>query len=239
MVIVPTGIIGNYLRKIGVTTKLRKVPTGIKTDRFCNGDSKWLRQLFNISPEDKVLLFVGRLGKEKNIGLLLESFKLVKNELKNTNLVLVGGGPQEEELRANAKSLGIGDSVFFTGLLSPEEVTNCYAGSDIFVFSSMTETQGLVIAEAKAAGLPVVAVGANGVTEMVEDGIDGYLTNPDPNDLAERICYLLKNDDVRMEMGKRAREHAENLSAAKCTQQLLNCYMELTEDAKNARIDKI
>ncbi|MGI6493136.1 MAG: glycosyltransferase family 4 protein [Pelotomaculum sp.] len=239
MVIVPTAIIGSYLRKIGVTTKLRKVPTGIKTDRFRNGDSKWLRQLFNISPQDNILLFVGRLGQEKNIGLLLESFRLVKNERKNTKLVLVGGGPQEEELRSQAESLGIGDSVFFTGILSPEEVTNCYAGSDIFVFSSMTETQGLVIAEAKAAGLPVVAVGANGVTEMVEDGIDGYLTGPDPGELAECICYLLKHDGIRREMGNKAREYADNLSAANCTRQLLNCYMEITEEHQEAKVDRI
>ena len=103
----------------------------------------------------------------------------------------------------------------------------------------MTETQGLVIAEAKAAGLPVVAVGANGVTEMVEDGIDGYLTGPDADELADCICYLLKNDDIRREMGKKAIEYANNLSAAKCTQQLLHCYMELAEEHQEAKVDRI
>ncbi|HBC92361.1 MAG TPA: glycosyltransferase family 4 protein [Pelotomaculum sp.] len=227
LVIVPTAIIADYLQKIGVTVNISKVPTGIKIDKFQTADGAWLRQRFNIGPQKKILLFVGRLGREKNIGLLLESFSLVNSEINQTTLVLVGGGPEEEELRAEADNLGIGERVVFTGTLSPDEVANCYAGSDLFVFSSISETQGIVIAEAKAAGLPVVAVGAYGVSEMVEHGIDGYLTEPDPLQLAQHICHLLKYDSLREQMSNRARSNVAKLSSAGCTAQLVKCYTDL------------
>jgi 1,2-diacylglycerol 3-alpha-glucosyltransferase len=227
LVIVPTGIIADYLQKIGVTANIRKVPTGIKLEQFQTADRNWLRQHYNIGLDDKILLFVGRLGQEKNIGLLLESFRLVNNDISNTILVLVGGGPEEEELRKEAFSLGIGERVIFTGTLPPGEVANCYAGSDLFVFSSLSETQGIVIAEAKAAGLPVVAVGAYGVSEMVEHGVDGYLTEPEPQQLAQHICHVLKYDDLREQMSSMARSNAAKLSSANCTAELVKCYNEL------------
>ncbi|MDD4238844.1 MAG: glycosyltransferase family 4 protein [Desulfotomaculaceae bacterium] len=233
LVIVPTAIIGDYLQKIGVKANISKVPTGIKIDQFQNADKAWLRQHFNIGPQMKILLFVGRLGQEKNIGLLLESFSLVNVEINQTILVLVGGGPEEEELRIEANRLGIGERVVFTGTLPPEEVANCYAGSDLFVFSSISETQGIVIAEAKAAGLPVVAVGAYGVSEMVEHGVDGYLTEPDPLQLAEYICHVLRCDSLRQQMSIRARHNAIKLSSANCTAQLVKCYTGLLGSDKD------
>lgn len=227
LVIVPTGIIADYLQKIGVTANIRKVPTGIRINQFQTVDRFWLRQRFNIDPQERILLFVGRLGQEKNIGLLLESFSLVNIEMNHTTLVLVGGGPEEEELRTEADRLGIGEKVIFTGTLPAEEVANCYAGSDLFVFSSVSETQGIVIAEAKAAGLPVVAVGAYGVSEMVEHGMDGYLTEPEPLQLAKHICHVLKYDNLREQMSIRARSNATKLSSVNCTQQLVKCYTDL------------
>lgn len=234
MVIVPTDIVGDYLRRIGVVTEITKVPTGIKVEEFQKGDPAWLRQQYQIPSSDYVLLFVGRLGQEKNIGMLLESFQLVNREINNTTLVLVGGGPEAEELRSKALKLGIAAKVVFTGTLPSAEVVNCYAGADLFVFTSLTETQGIVIAEAKAAGLPVVAVGANGVSEMVEDGLDGYLTDPDPVHFANRVCQVLKNREMREAMGRRASLKAEELSSVNCTKRLLSCYSALVEGNKRA-----
>lgn len=227
LVLVPTNVVGDYLRKIGVQAPVSKVPTGIQIAEFQNGDRAWLRRRYHITPQEKVLLFVGRLGQEKNIGFLMESFALINREVNNTVLVLVGGGPEEEELRNRAIEIGISKRVVFTGTLSPEDVVNCYAGSYLFVFSSVTETQGIVIAEAKAAGVPVVAVGAYGVSEMVEDGLDGYLTDPEPEQFAEKVCHILNNDNLREEMSRRARQSAEQLSSANCTEKLVECYVEL------------
>lgn len=229
LVIVPTTAVEEYLHEIGVSASIRVVPTGIKVMNYQSGDQKWLRRRFNLPVGEKVLLFVGRLGQEKNINFLMECFTKINREMRNTRLVLVGGGPEEEDLKNKAKELGIAEQVTFTGVLPPSDVVNCYAGADIFVFSSVTETQGIVIGEAKAAGLPVVAVAAFGVSEMVEDGIDGFLTELEPLQFIEKTTLLLKNDDLYEKMSRNARKNAENLSTASCTAKLINCYSEVIE----------
>ncbi|MCG9967835.1 glycosyltransferase family 4 protein [Pelotomaculum terephthalicicum JT] len=229
LVIVPTAAIEEYLHKIGVKASIRVVPTGIKVADFQSGDRNWLRRRFDLPGGEKVLLFVGRLGLEKNIGFLMECFAIINREMSKVRLVLVGSGPEEEELKSKAKELGIAEQVTFTGVLPPSDVVNCCAGADIFVFSSVTETQGIVIGEAKAAGLPVVAVSAFGVSEMVDDGIDGFLTELEPLQFIEKITLLLKNDDLREKMSHNARKNAENLSTANCTAKLINCYGQVIE----------
>ncbi|MDF9408673.1 MAG: Alpha-monoglucosyldiacylglycerol synthase [Pelotomaculum sp. PtaB.Bin013] len=229
LVIVPTAAVEKYLHEIGVKASIRVVPTGIKVMNYQSGDRDWLRCRFGLPEGEKVLLFVGRLGQEKNINFLMECFARINREMKNTRLVLVGGGPEEEELKNKAKELGIAGQVTFTGVLPPSDVVNCYAGADIFVFSSVTETQGIVIGEAKAAGLPVVAVAAFGVSEMVDDGIDGFLTELEPLQFIEKITLLLKNDDLYEKMSRNARNNAENLSTANCTAKLINCYSHVIE----------
>lgn len=229
LVIVPTGIVADYLQEIGVKTVLKTVPTGIKTAEYKKGEKEWIQNEFKISPDDKVLIFVGRLGQEKNIPFLLESFKVVKSRINNVVLVIAGGGPEEEELKSIAVNLDLSNSIIFTGNLSPQDVINCYAGSNVFVFSSVSETQGIVIAEAKAAGLPVVAIRANGAAEMVEDGIDGYLTDQSTAEFAEKIIVLLNNEQLRLEMGKNAEKNAARLDSVNCTSMLLNCYQSLKE----------
>jgi len=233
LVIVPTGIIGDYLHEIGVSTTIRRVPTGIKVDEYQGGDHRWLQKNFRVPADNKVLLFVGRLGQEKNIGFLIESFRIINKEVQNTTLVLVGGGPEEEEIKNKANADDIDGKVIFTGTLPLSDVINCYASSDLFVFSSVSETQGIVIAEAKAAGLPVVAVDAFGVSEMVDDGIDGYLTKLDHEQFAEKVCRLLKYDDIYNEMSKMAMVNAKMLSSVNCTNKLLDCYANLLDNNQN------
>jgi len=232
LVIVPTDIIGDYLHDIGVLTPVNCVPTGIKISDYQEGDRRWLQRQYKIKPNDKVLLFVGRLGKEKNIFFLMESFKILTNSMGNIVLVLVGGGPEEEELRDKAVELGIETKVVFTGTLSPEDVINCYASASLFVFPSVTETQGIVIAEAKAAGLPVVAIKAYGVSEMVEDGVDGYLTELDQEQFASKVHMLLNNDNLKEEMSRKAKHNVEKLSSTNCTARLIDSYQSLLTKEK-------
>ena len=117
---------------------------------------------------------MGRIGKER-IPLFDQGLAKVAGREQKAILVLVGSGPEEEALRQLAEGLGVGERVVFTGQLSPEVVADAYASADIFVFPSVTETQGLVLVEAMAAGLPVVAQAAFGSLSMVQDGVDGYL----------------------------------------------------------------
>ncbi len=228
-VLVPTNVIGEYIRDLGVHVPIRKLPTGIKLESFQNGDPEWFRERFNIAPDEKVLLFVGRIGLEKNLAFLLRSYQQVLTQMDNMKirLVLVGGGPETESLAALSQELGVSEQVVFAGPVSGSEVAHCCAGSDLFVFPSVTETQGLVIGEAKAAGLPSVAVKAFGVAEMVNDGQDGFLVEPDEKAFAERVVRLLHDDHLLRGFADNARRNAEQLSSRATAQELVSVYEEL------------
>ncbi|GBF34949.1 glycosyl transferase group 1 [Desulfocucumis palustris] len=234
MVITPTGIIAKHLEELGVNARVETIPTGIEVEKFINSNPGWLRQKYNIDREKKILLFVGRLGVEKNIHFLLEAFKEIHHRSADSCLVLVGGGPEEEKLKKQAKVSGLTEKIIFTGKMPWQDVVNCYVGADIFVFASVTETQGLVIGEAKAAGLPVVAVKAFGVSEMVEDGKDGFLTGEDRDEFVEKIALLLKDRLLREKMSLKARENAWHISSRGTAKKLADCYRSLLEWKKSA-----
>lgn len=214
LVIAPTNPIAEYLREHGVHVPVITIPTGIELERFQNLDSTWLRQHLNLPPEKIILLHVGRLGKEKNMPFLLKSFAMVRREEPTTHLVLVGSGPLKEELQNLVSALKINQSVTFAGQFPFEQMPNVYAGADLFIFASLTETQGLVIGEAKAAGLPVVAVKAFGVQDMVKNGEDGFLTPHDINTFANAVIQLVKDINLRRQMGRQARQNAIELAAS-------------------------
>lgn len=232
MVLVPSQVIGDYLLDLGVKAPVTKLPTGIKVEKFAQGNPDWLRKNYGIGTGEKVLLFVGRLGQEKNIGFLLRSYRRVLDNVSGvkTRLVLVGGGPEAENLRTLAGSLGLTNQVVFTGLVSSEEVVHCYAGADLFVFSSVTETQGLVIGEAKAAGLPAIAVNAFGVREMIRQEEDGFLTPLNEEIFADRIGLLLTDQELHWRMASAARKNIQELSVEVLGKKLENIYRTLIEN---------
>lgn len=235
-VIVPTDVIRKHLLQQGVESPVEVVPTGINIDEFKNVDRQWLRSKYNLAPDTKILLFVGRLGQEKNIPFLLDSFHRISLTNPNTVLVLVGSGVDEEKLLARVTELNLSNKVIFTGRLSKEDTIKCYSGADIFVFASVTETQGLVIGEAKAAGLPVVAVDAYGVSEMVKHGEDGYLVPLDLEQYTKHVNKLLNDEQLRNKLSKNALINAQELSAANCTNKLSQIYVNLIKNQPGKRL---
>lgn len=227
LVITPTGVVKQLLTGYGIETQVVPIPTGIQTERFQKGDSSFLSRQFEIPPEQKILLYVGRLGKEKNLDFLLRSFSLVLQNYPEVFLVIVGSGPEEESLKEEAREMGIGARVIFTGLLTPDVVTDVYRSSDCFVFPSVTETQGLVLVEAMASGLPVVAKAAFGSLAMVDDGVTGFLCEQGEERFAEYILRLLKEPELRKRMGDAALKRAMRLSADKMALRLESVYQAL------------
>ena len=225
----PSRLVMNYLRHIGVSATIKTIPTGVDLEEFKGANPLWLQENFGVSPEEKVLLFVGRLGKEKNVVFLIKSFQLVQRFIPNRKLVLVGKGPLEEYLRRVCQEMGLGEKVIFTGVLPRAKIVHCYASADLFVFPSVTETQGLVIGEAKAAGLPVVAIRAFGPAETVQHGEDGLLTDPSLSSFTEAIMQILQDPDLHRSMSQKALENAPLLSSAYCAEQMLEAYRELIE----------
>lgn len=238
LVITPTQVIGKHIEAMGVKTNIAWLPTGIKIEEFTNQERSWLRNRYEIKPEELILLYVGRMGKEKNIYFLIKCLELLRQDSEQSfRLVLVGQGPETEHLKQYCSLRGLADSVIFTGPLSREDLVRSFCGSDIFVFSSLTETQGIVIAEAKAAGLPTVAVDAFGVKDMINNQEDGYLVPHDAEIFAGRVKELGEQCLLRRQMGHKARLNANDISAVTCAKKLESFYLDLICDRRVGQIE--
>ncbi|UNC92387.1 glycosyltransferase family 4 protein [Candidatus Contubernalis alkaliaceticus] len=229
LVITPTEIVQEHIKSSGVEVPVINLSTGIDTKEFEDTDSTWLRKNFGFKDDETILLHIGRLGKEKNVSFLLKAFKEILNHQPKGKLVIVGGGPDLKNLQNTAEDLNIHENVIFTGIIPREQLINAYAGADIFIFASLTETQGLVLCEAKAAGLPVVAVKALGASEMINNGLDGYLTSYSQGQFVEKVLVLMENRELREDMSQRAKESAFEMSSYNQTKKLLNAYKGLLE----------
>ena len=209
LVIAPSARIRDTLKERGVRTPIEIVPTGIELDRFMPGERAGARIGLGLPPDDLILLYVGRLDREKSVERLLTAFEQVAGVIPTARFVLVGSGTEASSLRDQARRSPAGRRIEFRGVLPREELPPYYRAADLFVFASETETQGLVLAEAAAAGLPAVAVGASGVDEVVVNGETGILTKPEPRELADAAIGLLLDPDRRRAMGQNARRLAE------------------------------
>jgi glycosyltransferase involved in cell wall biosynthesis len=138
-----------------------------------------LRRRLAIPRHDKVLLFVGRLGREKNIEFLLRAFGVLRQRRPDVCFVLVGEGPIRDQLQSLATRLALSNAAIFTGPVAHAEIASYYQAADVFLFSSLTDTQGIVVLEAIASGLPVVALRDQAFTLMVKNRQNGVLLPPD------------------------------------------------------------
>ena len=209
-----------------VKTPITTLPTGIDLEPYKNADKEWLRTKLQIQKDHFIILSLGRLSKEKSPHLLLEAFQIIQKLLPTSHFVFVGSGAEREHLQTAAGQLGLERQVHFTGNLNEQDVVRAYAGSDLFMFASQTETQGLVTLEAMAASLPVVAVDGTGTNAVVVHGKHGYLTAPDPKELAKYAYEILTKPQLRAALEKMAYEQAQNYSIEQTAAQLAHLYEE-------------
>ncbi len=228
-IVVPSQEIQRLLYSYEISTPISVIPTGVPLHKFQGPRENWLRNNYDIPEENRILLFVGRLTREKNLEYLIDAFTLVKREMPNTTLVLTAQGPLEHELKQLVVNLGmqLDIDVIFTGAQPFDTLVDIYYSSDLFVFSSMTETQGLVLIEAMAAGLPVVAVRAYGVQDMVDNGIDGVLTECNREEYAQAITGILSDRKLYDYYKKNAHKKAISLSSTNMALKLEKVYEEL------------
>jgi glycosyltransferase involved in cell wall biosynthesis len=208
-VIAPSALVREQLRARGVTAPIAVIPTGVDLARFRPARRAAARHALGLSGAEPLLLYVGRLDREKSVDRVLLAFDRIAGTLPGARLWLVGQGTEGESLRRMAAGFGAGDRVHFAGVRAHESLAAWYQAADLFLFASETETQGLVLAEAAACGLPAVAVIAPGCDEVVRDGETGILTKGNPAALAEAAIGLLLDGDRRQAMGERARQVAE------------------------------
>ena len=210
-VIVPTQKVENILKKYGVEEPVAVMPTGIELGRFKERISREeidrKKKELGIPLENKVLISVGRLAKEKNLEELLEYFsKLIKEGAgKNLTFLIAGDGPDRENLGTLAKKLQITDQVIFTGMIAPEEVGRYYKLGDVFVCASSSETQGITYIEALACGLPALCRKDECLDQVVTDGYNGFQYE-NYEYFKMHLNYILEDEERRQEMGHRGQE---------------------------------
>lgn len=228
----PSQKMRDELLRYGVKPKIFLLPFGPDLSEFKKEPLWEPRRTLKISPRARVLLFAGRLGTEKNLLFLLRAFKRMtefKQQGHILNLVIAGDGPQRKKLEEYVTALGLRDQVLFTGYLEHAKLIDLYKMADLFVFASKTETQGLVLVEALAAGTPVVAVGAMGVLDVVTHGESGLLVEEDEEAFARAVVELLDDPKKLHAMKAKALERAYELSAQRAVQRLVGIYQELCE----------
>jgi len=204
-VIVPTDNVAEQLIKTGVRSRIEIVPTGIDMTFAEKADPTGIREKHGIPNDAKVLLFVGRLAKEKNLEFLFRALDLIASKTNKVFLLIAAKGPMEEQLKKVARS-----NIIFAGEVQYPKVLDYYAASDLFVFSSLTETQGLVLIEAMACGLPQVAVDAEGVSNVVKNGVTGYLSPLSEPEFARLVIDLLNDPGLMEKMSASSRETAKH-----------------------------
>ncbi|HAE41815.1 MAG TPA: glycosyltransferase family 1 protein, partial [Clostridiales bacterium] len=167
-----------------------------------------------------VLLYVGRVSQEKNMDILIESYRRLKKEYnEKIKLIITGGGPRLEELTKK------NPDILFTGYLKGKDLTDIYSSADIFSFPSSTETLGNVVLEAMASGLPVVGPAAGGLKDNIIDGYNGILSVPNEvESFYQGIRSLIEDESKRIEMSKNARAFAESKSWDKVFEGLIESY---------------
>ena len=228
LVVAPSARIADGLGRVGVRAPIAVVPTGVPLDLFCPGDRSLARRQLGLPVETPLCLYVGRLDREKSVERVLEAFGSIADAVSGARLLLVGQGSHERALRRLAAASPARAAIGFPGSVPREALTPYYRAADLFLFSSETETQGLVLAEAHACGLPAVAVHASGVDEVVRDGETGILTKSHAQDLADAAIGLLLDTPRRLAMGRAARELADrDFSAARQVAIMAGLYRNL------------
>lgn len=235
-VVVPSSAMKATLTDYGVSAPLHVLPTGLPDDRFSGGDGKIFRAHYGIPPERPLLLFVGRVAFEKNIGFLIDVVERVRAEIPEVLLLVTGEGPALDSLRRDTQARGLGDNVRYLGYLDRNrELADCYRAADLFVFASRTETQGLVLLEAMALGTPVVALSAMGTRDILEQAQGAQIAQDDVADFAAKIVALLHDPVRRSAMSGMAQQYARTWGAAAMADRLNGLYADICAHHRDAR----
>jgi glycosyltransferase involved in cell wall biosynthesis len=200
----------DVLKQYGIKTPAEVVATGLDDSSFANVDGEHFRMSHDIPLAQPMLLFVGRVAHEKNIGFLLEMHVELIKKHPDALLVITGEGPAEESIKHSIDKLDISNKVRMIGYLDrSHELIACYKAADIFVFASKSETQGLVLLEAMAQGTAVVAIAELGTKSILIEGEGVLIAKDDINDFADKVSVLLSDAPKRQMIGEKGRQYAQ------------------------------
>jgi glycosyltransferase involved in cell wall biosynthesis len=239
-VIAPSESTAAILKRRGVETPVAIVPTGLDIGRYAKGDGRSFREARGIPPKAFVVGHVGRLAPEKNLGYLARAVARFLRGTPGARFLVVGGGPSEKEVLDLFERRRVGDRVHFEGSLQGQDLVDAYHAMDVFAFASKSETQGMVLTEAMAAGVPVVALDAPGVREVVLDQRNGRrIEKQGVIPFADALLWVARLPAHRRRaVSVAARRTASRFSLRDCAQESLAVYERVVANRRPHRPDE-
>jgi glycosyltransferase involved in cell wall biosynthesis len=242
-VVAPSRQLQDVLRNYGIARPIHTIPTGLQLDEFRGGDGAAFRAQHGIPADRPMMLLVGRVAHEKNIGFLLRVLAEVVRSVPNVLFTIAGEGPALRALRRSIAEAGLSGHVLFVGYLDRRgALLDCYRAADVFVFASRTETQGLVLLESLALGVPVVSTAVLGTKEVLENATGAVVVREDIAEFAAAVVRVLTQPELRAQLARAGREFVERRwSSRETAKRLLALYDELVGtmrvDSMNTRYD--
>jgi glycosyltransferase involved in cell wall biosynthesis len=236
-VVAPSRSVAKLIRDRGVCIPIEEIPTGVDLGFFAGGRGDRFRRDRRIPEGTMVLGHVGRLAPEKNLNFLAEAVARAL-EKRDWVFLVVGEGPSEKEIRRVFRDRGLDPNLVLAGKLNGQDLSDAYDAMDLFVFASKTETQGMVLVEAMASCMPVIALDASGVREVIVDGENGRMLPGDatPEDFAEAVCTFPADPEGLKPWRQHALETAEGFSRQASAGKMIDLYRSMLEERRD-RID--
>jgi 1,2-diacylglycerol 3-alpha-glucosyltransferase len=227
LVIAPSLGLKRVLETIGVDAPIEVIPNGVDLEPYRRPVQAIPRAQLGVGDDDVLLIYVGRLGPEKNLTFLLRSFTGAQSAYPDTSLVLVGDGSEIDNLRHLSESVGLADRIRFVGMVEYDQVPRYLAAADAFVTASVTEVHPLSVVEAMASGLPVLGIESPGVSDSIIDGETGYLSRNDLAAFTALLTRLVADEASRKRMAGNARRSSEAYDIRRTSQAVQAEYEKL------------
>lgn len=238
----PSESMKGLLSKYGINSRIEVIPNAIRIDSFRKKNEPKCREImkkYHLKEDEKIILFVGRIATEKSIDKIIKALSIIKEKgIKKVKLLIVGDGPNLDELKSLVHALGVENEVIFTGAVNYREIQNYYKVAYLFTIASTTETFGIVTIEALASGLPVLAVKAPGAIDILTDNKDGRLVENDIDQFARALEEMIRKPELRDRLSLGAIETSNRYSANVISDKMLNLYHEIINNYKDNNIEK-
>lgn len=238
-VVVPSKPMLDVLTQYGIDKPMSVIPTGIDKHFLTKRNSDVFKLNYQLPMNKKILLYVGRVAKEKNIEFLLHVVKNISREYKDILLLITGEGPADKDLDLKIKEFGIYEFVKRLPYLDRgNELPQCYSAADVFVFSSKSETQGIVPLEAMAQGTPVVAIAEMGIASVIKNNEGAFATKDNLEEFVSCVKKLISNDKLHASQSKKAYKYVkENWAASVQAEKVVSFYKaSIKHNTKNIKL---
>jgi 1,2-diacylglycerol 3-alpha-glucosyltransferase len=231
MTISPSNGMAKVLQHFGVDSNISVVPNGVELERFFNPVTPIDRSKFDIGIDDIVLVYHGRIAIEKNLTLLLRAFNGVAEAYHNIHILIIGGGPELENIQSQATNLSTNRRIHFTGFVPYDLIPRYLAIGDAFVTASTSEVHPLSVIEAMASKLPVLGIISPGIEDTVTDGQTGFLSTNDLAAFTAKMVRMVTENKQRLLMGQNAREASKKYDIRLTSEIMLGHYHRLATEA--------